>query len=429
MPRPFGTSPPRWLIPLLGFLVAFGPLSIDMYLPALPTMTLELHTTQSAMQYTLGVFFAGFCIGMLFYGPLSDRFGRRRLLISGMALFVLASALCTQVQSVEQLIILRGLQAFGSGAAVVMARAIARDVYSAKQLPHIMSLMTLVTMAGPLLAPLVGGGLLTLFNWQAIFYLLTLLGLICTLLMVLAMPETLSHQQQQSTRVSLAFRNYCGLLRDREAMATIGTLAFSFAGMFAFISGSPFVYIDYFQVPAGYYGLLFGCNILGMIVVLLINVRLLRRYRLNRLLLGQAAAQLVFGVLLFALHRSSLVPVVVAVVLYMSLINAVGSNSIAQLLQTRGEKAGSASALAVALQFGMGALGSLAVSLLQDSTPFAMTLVMAVCALLSVASQWVAVNSGQRPLTTAFVPDTTSSSSTNTPDSTTRGGKRNEFTH
>lgn len=392
MPGAFSAQPPRWLIPLLGFLVAFGPLSIDMYLPALPVMAQALHSTQSEMQYTLSSFFAGFCIGMLVYGPLSDWLGRRRLLISGMALFVLASALCTQAGSVDQLIILRALQAFGSGAAVVMARAIARDVYPATQLPHIMSLMTLVTMLAPLVAPLIGGNLLVWFHWQVIFYLLTVLGLICALMVFFALPETLAAEHNNASLIN-AFHQYCYLLRDGQAMGTIGTLAFSFAGMFAFISGSPFVYINYFHVPNRYYGLLFGCNIIGMIIILLINVRLLRRYSLSRLLITQVSAQLLFGLLLFALHCSGLTLIVVLVVLYMSLVNAIGSNSIAQLLQSRAEQAGSASALAVSLQFGMGAAGSLAVSLLQDNTPFAMTLVMAVCALLSCISQWVAIAS------------------------------------
>ncbi|WP_323837626.1 Bcr/CflA family multidrug efflux MFS transporter [Photorhabdus africana] len=398
MPKPFHQHPPRWLIPLLGALVAFGPLSIDMYLPALPEMARQLQATQGQMQHTLGAFFAGFCLGMLLYGPLSDHLGRRKLLLSGIALFVVASALCTLATHVEQLILLRALQAFGSGAAVVMGRAIARDIYGPQALPRVLSLMTLVTMIAPLIAPLLGGLLLTYFNWQAIFTLLSLFGCISGILLLFLLPETLPAQNNGGKLIT-AFKNYGKLLTDGEAMATIGTLAFTCAAMFAFISGSPFVYINYFQVPANYYGLLFACNALGMMAIVLLNVRLLKVYDLSRLLFIQTSAQLLFGILLVIFYQQSLTVIVILVVLFISLVNAIGTNSLSLLLQHRGQLAGSASALAISAQFGMAAVASVAVSLLQDETPFAMALVMAVCAGLSWLCQQLATFYQRKPLT------------------------------
>ncbi|KLN46184.1 multidrug transporter [Providencia rettgeri] len=358
-----------------------------MYLPALPQMGTALQATQGQMQYTLGAFFAGFCVGMLFYGPLSDLLGRRKMLLSGLAIFTVASLLCAQATNANTLIIFRALQAFGSGAALVMARAIARDVYPANELPKVLSLMTLVTMIAPLLAPLLGGFLFVHFQWQAIFYLLALVGLVSVSTIFLLLPETLVHQRTSENLLCVAFKNYTQVLTDREALSIIGTMAFSFAGMFAFISGSPFVYINYFGVSEQHYGLLFGCNILGMIVMLLLNVKLLKTYSLTRILTMQSGFQLAFGLLLLIFYQQSLPIIVILVVLFLSMVNAIGTNSLSLLLQHRGKIAGSASALAISIQFALAALASVAVSVLQDESPFAMALVMAICAGLSFASQ------------------------------------------
>lgn len=211
------------------------------------------------------------------------------------------------------------------------------------------------------------------------------------------LPETLASKRISNVSPGLspsvkhligsAFDNYKQLIADKYTLGIIGTLAFSFAAMFAFISGSPFIYINYFNISAQYYGLLFGCNILGMMLMLLVNVRALRRYNLPKLLFMQTTAQLVFGLLLVICYQQSLPVIVVLIVLFLSLVNAIGTNSLSLLLQHRASLAGSASALAISVQFAMAALASVAVSVLQDGSPFAMTLVMAVCAALSWISQ------------------------------------------
>ncbi|MGL4859471.1 MAG: Bcr/CflA family multidrug efflux MFS transporter [Enterobacteriaceae bacterium] len=385
MAASFSSTPPRWLIPLLGSLVAFGPLSIDMYLPALPAIAQQMGASQGEMQLSLGTFMVGFCVGMLLYGPLSDRLGRRRLLLGGLSLFVVASVLCALVTNVWLFIALRAIQALGSGAAVVMGRAIARDVFPHSELPRVLSLMTLVTMAAPLLAPSIGGLLLMLFDWQSIFWSLALIGLFSMSLLYLRMPETLN-QQHAAASVLQAFHNYCLLMRDGQTMALIATLAFTFAGMFAFISGSPFVYIDYFAVPVAWYGMLFSSNVVGMIVMLMINVRLLHKVRIERLLAWQTLAQMLFGLLLLLGYQQPLSLFVLLVILFVSLVNAIGTNCLSLLLQYHGRRAGSASALAISCQFAAAAIANLLVAGFHSNSPLPMVAVMAACGVLSCLS-------------------------------------------
>ena len=378
-----------YLIPLLGSLVAFGPMSIDMYLPALVQMTQNLNASQAQMQYTLSAFFVGFCISMLVYGPLSDTIGRRRLLIGGLLIFVISSVLCAFANNVEFLIVLRFFQAFGSSAAIVMARAVARDLFNPDELPKAMSLMTLVTMIAPLIAPTLGGYILYFFDWRAIFIALAIYGLLALVFTFTLLPESLSTKSQAQGIFKTAIFNYADLLKSPDAMGIIGTFAFSFGAMFAFIAGSPFVYIEYFHVKEQHYGYLFFLNVLAMIVVLLINVRLLKHFALRQILFYQTSFQLIAGISLFILNQSNIYVVVSLIVMFISMTNAIGANSLSLLLKHRGQMAGSATALAVSAQFALGGLASFLVSILQDDSPYAMALVMALFALLSFLHQFM----------------------------------------
>ncbi len=389
MPAPFQGDPGKFFIPLLGSLVAFGPMSIDMYLPALPTITEDLGATQAQIQHSLSAFFSGFCIAMLIYGPLSDVIGRRKLLIVGLMIFVISSVFLAFAPNAEIFIFLRFTQAFGSAAAIVMARAIARDAYHPSSLAKVMSLMTLVTMIAPLLAPVVGGYLLYFFGWRSIFYCLALIGFTAFSIVLFILPETVKEQDGDVSIFKTSIRNYASLLKSPDAMGIIGVFAFSFGAMFAFIAGSPFVYIEYFGIEDHYYGFLFLLNVIGMIVMLLINMRLINHFSLNRIILFQTAFQLTAGVALFVLNDTNIVIVVTCVVLFISMTNALGANSLSLLLQHRGNMAGSASALAISAQFAAGCLSSYLVSKLQDESPYAMTLMMLVFAALSFAHQFM----------------------------------------
>ncbi|MFT3767677.1 MAG: multidrug effflux MFS transporter [Minicystis sp.] len=267
---------PVLLALILGVLTALGPLSIDMYLPSLPTIQRELGTTASLTQLTLAAYFAGLGIGQLAYGPLTDRFGRKRPLYAGLALYVVASIACALSPSVYMLVALRFLQAVGGAAGQVVTRAVVRDLYVGAAAAQLLSRLILVMGVAPILAPLVGGWVLLFAGWRAIFATLAVLGLGCLVLMITLLPETAT-ARTPSLDVGHIGRNLRELSRDRSFMAYTLTGAFSQAGMFAYISGSPFVLIELFHVSPQRYGWIFGANAFGLIAGSQINHRLLAR--------------------------------------------------------------------------------------------------------------------------------------------------------
>lgn len=253
------------LILLLGALAACGPLSIDMYLPSLPSLAAAFGTSPAAAQSTLTSFMFGFSFGMLLYGPLSDAYGRRPILLGGIALYALASIACATAFSIDALVFVRFLQALGAGAASVLARAIARDAHAPTDAARVLSMLSIVTSIGPLLAPLIGGQLLLLGGWRVVFVALTLFGTLCAVTAFLRVPETWPKEKRAGAALGTSFAAYGHLLTDTVTWGHVLCGGMAFASMFAYITATPFVYIDYFHVKPQHYGLLFGLNIVGII--------------------------------------------------------------------------------------------------------------------------------------------------------------------
>lgn len=362
-------------IVLLGALVAFGPLSIDTYLPSLPAIALALHATEAAVQLTISAFLVGFCSGMLVYGPLSDRYGRRPVLLGGIALYVLATLACALADDVGHLVALRALQAFGGGAAAVLARAIVRDIFPPLRVAPVLSLMQLVTMVAPLLAPILGGYLMLAAGWRAIFFALAAFGAWCFVAVWLRVPETHLPHARTGGGLGHAFRGYAAALRDPATLGYLLSSGACFVGLFAYITASPFVYIHHFGVPPQYYGYLFGLNVVGIIIGSSINARVVGRLGPDRMLrIGTSIAALA-GLVLSALAisgRGGLMGVVLPLVFYVGVIGLVAANAVARLFALHPERAGAISALAGAIQFGCGTLGSLVVGHFPDGGPLAM---------------------------------------------------------
>ena len=270
-------KPPLGLILLLGALTASGPLSIDMYLPALPAIGRTLHATPAAMQQTVAAFFFGMAAGQLVYGPLSDRIGRRPPLLFGLFCYAAASAGCAFASSELALIFLRVAQALAGCAGMVIARAIVRDRFHYNEVLHIFSLLSLVMGLAPILAPLLGGWLLAVAGWRWIFGFQAVFGAVAGVAALFLLPESRSPATAENARAEHPLRSYLALLRQPRLLGFVVAGAFSGAALFTYVAASPDILIGVFHVPPSRFGLFFGVNAIGLIGATQINARLARR--------------------------------------------------------------------------------------------------------------------------------------------------------
>jgi MFS transporter, DHA1 family, multidrug resistance protein len=363
------------LILLLGALAACGPISIDMYLPSLPTIAASFAVSAAAAQRTLTAFMAGFSIGMLLYGPLSDTYGRRPILLGGIVLFTLASLMCLVSGSISALTHMRFLQALGAGAAAVLARAIARDAHAPHEAARVLSMMSLVTSVGPLLAPLIGGQILRFAGWRAVFVVLTLFGALSALAAFRRVPETWPREKRANSALLSSFNAYGHLLMDPVAWGHLLCGGMAFASMFAYITATPFVYIEYFHVSPQHYGLLFGLNIVGIMLCNFLNTRLVGQLGVIRIVAAAALVSSIasFAVCLFAVTGlGGLWSIVVGLFFVVGVLGLLSANCTTDLMHRYPHHAGAAAALFGAVQLALGALASVVVGWLSNGTPAGM---------------------------------------------------------
>lgn len=380
--------PTGGLIFLLGALVAFGPLSIDLYLPALPAMAESLAASAEAVQLSVTVFLFGFSLGMLFYGPISDSFGRRRVMLAGIALFVVASLGCMLAQSVDQLVAARFLQALGGGAASVLARAVVRDVFAPAEAIRKLSLMAMVTAVAPLVAPVGGSLLLDVTGWRGTFALLVLWGIASLAVVWTRLPETLPAERRGGLTLGPAFRAYLHMALSPLAIGLVLAGAMSFAAMFAYITAGADFFIRAQGLSPTAYSLIFALNAVGIFLANYLNSRLTRTAGPVSVA-GMGTAIGVAGALaLVAVMQPaspSMAAVIAALFFVVSITGLLGANCVGLLMQYFPANAGAAAAFFGASQFGFGTLASYAVSHLHDGSGRPMAWVMLFCSLLSLA--------------------------------------------
>ncbi len=377
----------------MGALTAIGPFAIDMYLPAFPTIAANLGVPRGDVERTLAAYLIGLAMAQVFYGPMADRYGRKPPLLAGLALFMIASLGCALSGSVEALTGWRVVQAMGGAAGIVIPRAVIRDHYETHEAARAMSLLMLIMGLAPILAPLAGGQLLAITSWRSLFWVMLAGGAILMSAVILIMKESLAPERVVPLRWETILRNYRDLFAHRGFMAHSLAGGFGQAGMFAYIIGSPRVFIELYGVPPQYYGLLFGTNALSLIVCSQISARLLRTYtprQLQRRALTSLACASLAAVALTLVGWMTLPLLMLCLISYMGSQGFVNPNSAALALSDQGKRLGAASALLGTLQLSCGALAGFAVSAWQTDSALPLTTTLATCACLSWISGRVA---------------------------------------
>jgi DHA1 family bicyclomycin/chloramphenicol resistance-like MFS transporter len=389
------------LLAVLALLSSFTPLSIDMYLPALPVIAVDLHGTAGDIQLTLSAFMIAFGAGQIFYGPAGDRFGRRPVILSGLIVYVLASIGCAFAAEAGQLVLLRFLQGLAACGGVVLARTMVRDLAEKDQAARAMSLMMACTSIAPMLAPLIGGQVLWFLGWRAIFWVLAMVGVFALVAAWLRLPETLRPEYRQPLVLPSILKRFGELVRHRAFMGYAFTSTFQFSALMSFLSGSPFVFIEKYGIAPRAFGLIFGGMIVFMTLGSLLNAKFAPVFGAGRILhyavivpavVGPAA--LVLGFIEARYGTIGLWPFLLCFAPQIATISLIGPNSMAMALQRYPHMAGTASSLMGVMQFGIGALFGAIVGQSLDGTIAPMTTAMGIAGVLCLVSHRLLVRQG-----------------------------------
>lgn len=371
---------------ILGLLTAIGPFSIDMYLPGFPDIAKDLHSTVAHVSLSLSSFFIGIAIGQLLYGPLLDRFGRKRPLYIGMVVYLLASVGCSLCRTADSLIAIRFLQALGGCVGMVAGRAMVRDLFPVEENAKIFSLLMLVVAVSPIIAPTLGGYVAAAFGWQWIFIILASIAAFTLVTVYFALPESKVPDTSISLLPKHIIKSFAQIAKVPQFYTYAFTGSIAAAGLYAYIAGSPHVFMEIYKVSEKQYGWIFATIAAGLIGASQVNTVMLKRFTSEQIIRIALFCQTITGMLLFFgnfYHLLGLFSTIALILVFLSCQGFTFPNSSALSMAPFEKNAGSASALMGAIQLGIGALTSGLVSVLQNNNALAMSGVMACCALLS----------------------------------------------
>ncbi len=377
---------PLWLW-LLGLMTAIGPLTIDMYLPSFPAISADLQVPQSRVELTVSTYLLGLALSQLIYGPIADRYGRKKPLLGGLVIYMAATIGCALATSVEYLLFFRCIQACGAAAAMVIPRAVIRDQLNTRDSAMAMSMMMLIMGVAPILAPLMGGYLSPITGWRGLFAIMLTYSAIMFVLAIFRLKETMPREKAVPLHLSTIARNYSGLLRSRNYMGFSLAGGIGMAGLFAYISVSPTVFINMYHVPQQHFGLFFGLNAFGLIAGSQISARLLRIHsplRILRTALICGCLSILLGLILALAEKLNLALLTLTLLGFTTSLGFILPNATALALRDQGHRLGVASALMGCLQFLFGTLSSGTVSSSLANTPVPLFVGLAVCAVLAL---------------------------------------------
>jgi DHA1 family bicyclomycin/chloramphenicol resistance-like MFS transporter len=371
---------------ILGLLAMLMPLSIDMYLPALPVISAQFGVPAGSAQMTLSTYILGFALGQLFYGPMADSLGRKPVILGGTLVFAAAAVACALAQTIDHLIIMRFFHGLAAAAASVVINALMRDIYPKEEFSRMMSFVMLVTTIAPLVAPMAGGAVLVWFSWHVIFWILALAALLASAMIFFFIDETLPVERRQKFHIRTTIGNFASLFRHKRVLSYMLASGFSFAGMFSFLSAGPFVYIELNHVSPQHFGYYFALNIVFLFIMTIINSRFVRR--VGALNMFRAGLWIQFAMAIWLVVSAFLGvgfwALVVGVAAFVGCVSMVSSNAMAVILDEFPHMAGTASSLAGTFRFGIGAIVGALLSMATFTTAWPMLWAMAFCATSSI---------------------------------------------
>lgn len=371
---------------ILGLLAMLMPLSIDMYLPALPVISQQFGVPAGSAQMTLSTYILGFAVGQLLYGPMADSLGRKPVILGGTLIFAVAAIACALSKSIDQLIVMRFFHGLAAAAASVVINALMRDIYPKEEFSRMMSFVMLVTTIAPLVAPMAGGAVLVWFSWRTIFWILAAAAILASLAIWFFISETLPAEKRQKFHLRTVLGNFASLFRHKRVLSYMLASGFSFAAMFSFLSAGPFVYIELNHVSPQHFGYYFALNIVFLFIMTTINSRIVRRVGALNMFRAGLFVQFAMAVWMVAcaLLDVGFWSLVLGIAVFVGCVSMVSSNAMAVILDEFPHMAGTASSLAGTFRFGIGAVIGALLSLATFNSAWPMILSIGFCASCSL---------------------------------------------